>query len=418
MRVLGWIVAAVVVGASAPARGDDGSGSAGSGSSGDAVDAKLAAMQAQIDELRAGVDVATASAVDGAGKEPTFRIYGYIDAGFQKVWTTDPASVATTADTFVLGNVDLYFDFHPVTDWSSLVEVRFTNYPGGEDTYVQDPGNSVGDDTVQWSGIVLERAYIQWQHREELGVRVGEFLTPYGIWNVDHGTPTLISLYRPEFVSLQLWPEHQVGVEVFGRRRGLLPGKWVAEYHAYVSNGRTIGAVDLSDGKMVGGRVVARRDKLALGMSAMIDVDGDAMPTTTSLAATTTITPPGATESGIGVDASIDLGAWRLRGEAIVRHVTATVTTPTILQSDAYALAGYRIPGTRFEPVAFAEVLHMPTAEGDAQIDGSLGLNVYFAPSIQLKMQASRAWVWDDAALWRGATKQETFLAAKLVMGL
>jgi hypothetical protein len=28
--------------------------------------------------------------------------------------------------------------------------------------------------------IVLERAYIQWQRNPQLGLRVGQFLTPYG----------------------------------------------------------------------------------------------------------------------------------------------------------------------------------------------------------------------------------------------
>ena len=45
--------------------------------------------------------------------------------------------------------------------------------------------------------IILERAYIQWSKLDWLGVRVGQFLTPYGIWNVDHGTPTLITMFRP-----------------------------------------------------------------------------------------------------------------------------------------------------------------------------------------------------------------------------
>ena len=60
-----------------------------------------------------------------------------------------------------------------------------------------DPGNGPGSDTVSWGSIILERAYIQWSKLDWLGVRVGQFLTPYGIWNVDHGTPTLITMFRP-----------------------------------------------------------------------------------------------------------------------------------------------------------------------------------------------------------------------------
>ena len=397
------------------ARGDDGAGS-GAGSGSDAnLAAQVAELRAQVAELRANVDMVTASTVEATSKESPFHLYGFIDMGLQKVWTSDPAAVETTASTFVLGNINLYLDFHPVPDWSSLVEARLTNYPGGEDALVRDPGNSIGDDTVQWGGIVLERAYIQWQHHADLGVRVGEFLTPYGIWNVDHGTPTLLSLYRPEFVSLQLWPEHQVGVELFGEKRGLLPGRWVLEYHAYVANGRTTGAVDLTDGKTVGARVVARETHVAFGVSALIGDNTSTMDEAPANSSQVGIAP-GGREAGVGADASIDLGALRLRAEGITRHVAGVVGMAPQWQGDVYALAAYRVPGTRFEPVVYVEGLHLPQLDGDTQVATALGVNVYFTPATQLKMQASRAATFEDADLSRGSRTHETFLAAKLVM--
>ena len=45
-----------------------------------------------------------------------------------------------------------------------------------------------------------------------LGMRVGQFLTPYGIWNVDQGMPMLILLYRPFLRASEMFPEHRLGV--------------------------------------------------------------------------------------------------------------------------------------------------------------------------------------------------------------
>src|SRR5690348_6033105 len=234
------------------------------------LEARIAALEEQLHALAATSEAAlTAASASEAAKDPMFRLYGFIDVGLQKLWATDDPVTPTQKTTFVLGNVNLYFDFRPAPDWSSLVEVRLTKYPNGDysygisdigidysrtDTTTADPGNGEGHDTLRWGSIVLERAYIQWQKSARLGVRVGQFLTPYGIWNVDHGTPTLISLFRPFFQANEMFPEHQLGVEAFGRFDDVVHDHWALDYHSYVSNGRTPGVVALTDDKMIGGR--------------------------------------------------------------------------------------------------------------------------------------------------------------------
>ena len=58
-----------------------------------AHEAKLDAQQAELDRRRKELDklpAADAAALDpGTTKEPTFRIYGFIDLGLQKLWTND-----------------------------------------------------------------------------------------------------------------------------------------------------------------------------------------------------------------------------------------------------------------------------------------------------------------------------------------
>ncbi len=419
-----WILAALLLAVGETARADP---------EPPTIETRLAQMQAEIDHLKAAAD-ASALADPGPIKEPLFRVYGFIDMGLQKLWSTDPVDAANTHPTFVLGNVDLYFDFHPADDWSALIETRLTNYPQGTiNTTVLDASNGFGDDTVRWSALILERAYIQWQRYEKIGMRVGQFLTPYGIWNVDHGTPTLISLLRPQFITEEMWPTHQLGIEVFGRFDDLLPDRWQVEYHAYVTNGRSPGVIDNNDDKMFGGRVIASTTRpypMAFGLSAMHgaynnDASGVINP------ATTATNPVAYTESGVAGDASIDLGALRLRSELVTRRIRyepgeheetspgSGVFVPDALQMDAYVLAAYRIPGTRFEPYGYVELNHLPTTYGDLQIIDSIGLNTYFTPAIQLKLQYSHAtWYRDDTGdASRQKSDIENYLAAKLVMG-
>jgi len=388
----------------------------------------LEAMQARLDALEktvaeqataiAEAQVVTEAATATPAPEPTFEVHGFIDMGLQKAFTNAPESFPSTAATFVLGNVNLYFTFHPTDHWSALTEVRFTNEPNGS---AFDPANGIGDDTMRWGSSVLERAYIQYDHSRELGFRVGEFLTPFGIWNVDHGSPVVIAIVRPESITQELFPTHQLGVDLFGERTGLLPDRWTVGYHAYVSNGRTPGSVDLSNDKMIGGRLTAsttRPYRMTFGLSAMYGTYADHA------------TPEVAyTELGYAADASLDAGAWRFRGEITVRDIdyemgkrlqlAAGEYAPDARSYDAYLLAAYRIPATRFEPFAYTEAYRTPDDAGDLQLQASAGMTTFFTPSIQLKVQALHARFFDSSHFELAAHQEvETYLGAKLVMGL
>jgi hypothetical protein len=240
-------------------------------------------------------------------------------------------------------------------------------------------------------------------------------------------------MWRPKFVSNQLWPSQQLGVEVFGRLLDRLPAPWELSYHAYVSNGRTQGNVDLTEDKMVGGRVVASRTRpypMQLGLSAMWGRYSEQEHNLSIM--TGEVTRPvivAFNESGIAADASIDIGALRLRGELATRHLDyepgkrRPAWSPGSYEAsrtewDVYLLGAYRIPGTRFEPYGYAEAYYWPTIIGTTLTAASAGLNVYFTPAIQLKLQYLQE-------RWLGP-REETieqqkviqFAGAKLVMGL
>jgi hypothetical protein len=190
----------------------------------------------QLEQARLESELAAASdaQTDLLPTPEMFRIYGFADFGVNHAWIPESSflsALASTATTFAMGNLNLYFQFHPDTAWQVLAEIRFTGYPhgvevalktplGGEymrtDTQVLDVASPATAFQFRWGGIFIERAYAQYTYSELLSVKVGQFLTPYGIWNVDHGTPTLIALMMPHFVSTQIFPARQIGVALSG----------------------------------------------------------------------------------------------------------------------------------------------------------------------------------------------------------
>src|SRR5262249_10646159 len=138
------------------------------------------------------------------GAEP-ISIYGYLDIGFQRLFAphSNPIRnlVITDESSFLVGNVNFYFDVSPSPDWPSLTEVRFPTLPHGQETQLAARGGQSyervdstalnqtspdGRDRVLIGNIVLERAWIQWQRYPVANIRVGQWFTPFGIWNVDH----------------------------------------------------------------------------------------------------------------------------------------------------------------------------------------------------------------------------------------
>jgi hypothetical protein len=357
-----------------------------------------------------------------------FRVYGFADFGVNHAWVDEDSflhGLVLRDTTFTLGNLNLYFDFQPGPEWQVLTELRFTTYPhgvdedyatpfGGEylriDTTTIDIASPATASTLRWGGIVIERAYAQWSHSELLALRVGQFLTPYGIWNVDHGTPTLIALMLPHFVAVEALPARQIGVEATGR---VLSGAWEYGYSAYVSNGRTATHVDFTEDKAIGARLRIARQvpvPISFGASAYYGQIDDVHKLVDSFEpfhVDSRLVVEGH-EVGLGVDVALDLDALRVRAEGVM-HMTRyeegkrpprSIAQPGALESDSneydsYLLVAYRLPWLGLEPFAYGELDHFVSPYGDEQAIASLGLNIHFTPFAQLKTQVSRAMFFD-----------------------
>jgi hypothetical protein len=409
--------------------------------------ADLAALRAELEEHRAKLEALEASDTrkEVERQEPPLRVYGFMDLGIQKLFVRDSspgsAILQSASTSFVLGNVNLYFDAQPVDGWRGLVEVRLTNLPNGTDiagypgspyrrttTEVFDPTSTSGGwSVIRWGALILERAHIDWRHSDHLTVRAGVFLTPAGIWNVDHGTPTLIALQMPGFLVLEMFPPRQTGLQIFGTH---LMGPWALDYTAYVSNGRVAQQLDPTEDKAVGGRLVLRRAgkrRLALGTSFYVNRFSDHQREITQLEPFTSerIETVAFDEITVGVDASLDVGALRLRSEGAFRHVVYDDGKHATWQGfpgfymsnrneiDVYALFAYRLPWWGLEPYVNLEFQKTATPLGEGQIIPSVGANVHFTAATQLKVQVSRTYFWGE---WANPDHDVTFAAARVVL--
>jgi len=211
-----------------------------------------------------GLDVA------GPRVDTDFHFWGFAD--FTSAMLIRPRGaigiVQGRHQSFYIGNLNLYLSKNLSDSFRTMAEVRLTYLPNGsysvdqggyaqQDTSTVDYAN--GQSTTRWGGIIMQRIYLEWTLHPLLSVRGGQFLTPFGIWNVDHGSPAYIPAQRPLAIVSGLYPERQMGLEALGR--------WSASnantlgYHLTLSNGT--GPVsdyrDLDRNKALGGRLYWER---------------------------------------------------------------------------------------------------------------------------------------------------------------
>ncbi len=217
--------------------------------------------------------------------EHPIEIYGFVDFSLYTVVDEKWRRALQPHASFFIGNFNLYISKNLTDTVRTFSEVRFTYLPNGNPDPVAGTvfSTSVFEytdyaSTLRWGAIEIERIYLEWSITPWLALRLGQFLTPYGIWNVDHGSPTFIPVLRPYVISMNLLPERQTGLELRGQVA--LSSHDVLGYHLTLSNGT--GPIseyrDLDDNKALGARAYWTYDgfgELTIGASAYYGTNAD-----------------------------------------------------------------------------------------------------------------------------------------------
>jgi hypothetical protein len=374
-----------------------------------------------IDLSALGLDPSGAAAFDDK-----LNLYGFADFGFHgERWGKDMPFIPNNTKSFALGNLNIYLAKNLTAKARALAEVRFTFLPNGSqnlsdgtsfDATANDPNNF--GRPVQWGGIVIERAYAEYDVNEYLTIRGGHWLTPYGIWNIDHGSPVIIATFRPFIIGEQFFPEHQTGLDLFGHHA---TAGYKIGYHLTASNGRGGSEAQLDIDS-----------KIAFGGRLEVDTPFGARfggsyyrGRYTSLTTTPGAMPQTFLEAAYGADAQYDHGPLHLQGELIVRerHFADGQRSATMagFTADGRDLGFYLLAGYRFDqlwnvmPFFFHEDYrptdHTVTSKVRAE---NFGLNFRPSPSWVLKVGGAYVsfvgdqglfahnslWIYNSQASW------------------
>jgi hypothetical protein len=365
---------------------------------------------------------------EAAHDEYELDIYGFVDFAYGHALDDD---FFNPYNSFAVGNFNIYLASELGDGWRSLAEVRFTYLPHGDRGSRAAPGprtdTSASDYAdlgrpLRWGGVVIERVWLEYAAHQLLTIRGGHWLTPYGIWNVDHGSPVIIGVRRPYIVGESLFPASQTGLELYGTH-GLTDLQ--LGYHLTLSNGR--GPLDkyqdLNANKAIGGRVFGRLDSslgtVTLGVSGYrgdftdrdqtfgADSDGNLVVNYPRLV--------DYDELSYAADLKWEYSGFWLQSEAIVHEVAyeegfrpaAPLGTPgppglspDYQRVGVYALTGYRFEFLGLMPFTGGEYYHIGGASAvPTAVAMFFGLNARPTARVVLKLQHTYAWLPGENAL-------------------
>jgi hypothetical protein len=358
--------------------------------------------------------------------DTSLRLSGFIDFGM--LAGLDSSSRLFLHDqSFYIGNLNLYITKNLTESIRTMAEVRLLYLPNGgtsggqlsaaspapTDTNISDYTDF--DRPLRWGGIEIERVYLEWSPLPWITVRAGQFLTPYGVWNVDHGSPTIIPAQRPFVIGVGYFPERQTGIELYGRVEA--SNYSGVGYHLTVSNGA--GPIsewaDLDKNKAVGGRAFWEYrglGELRLGGSAYYGRYTDSVRTTVFEEEPRVVVDIRTQYDtlALGVDAVWKYGGIYLQGELLQRQNTYTnegrtasvSPTGTTFPSDTQDWGGYGLLGYRFDwlnMMPFVSYQQLHNQDGLPLTGYHVGLNVRAIDAVALKLQIDRIAVGDTTPI-------------------
>ena len=385
--------------------------------------APAASGELSAEEAAALAGIASGSSSTGSSElgldEPTFNLYGFADFTYS-TQVGEKAAFNQQQSSFAVGKFNVYFSTEFEKHWRSLAEVRFMYLPNGSwpgdsafanTSGVQRTNTSVLDGSdlnhpVRWGGIAIQRIWLEYEFDKYLTLRAGQWLTPYGIWNVDHGSPTIINVYRPYIIDQELFPERQTGLEAYG---GFFVRDTKIGYHLTLSNGRgPIDAYrDLDNNKAIGGRLYLQNDALlgtfTLGTSVYRGTYTDRTGSGVAVENNRLISndPPTLKydELALAFDVKWEFEGLHVQSEVIMNEIAYRDGVRPVVDSQPppprpslaadnrsygfYALVGYRTPWWNIMPFALYQYTHIFSPSKEM----AFGINVRPSPRVALKAE-------------------------------
>lgn len=399
-----------------------------------------AAASASDEALAPSTDSFSSEETTDAEQQHKLDLYGFADMTYTRLLLSNSNPWQRTyfpTKSFAVGNFNLYLSSNLGDSWRALGEIRFLYLPNGATTVDPKTGNVTRTDTtvldyagfeepIHWGAIRIERVWVEHEFSNLFTLQAGAFLTPYGIWNVDHGTPAIIGIHAPFAVADELFPAHQTGLQLYGNT---FLDPFEIGYHLTLSNGRgPVEYADFNDDKAVGGRVFLKTDalgSLTIGGSfyrgGYYDRSAKYVITTSSSGQTgvdqqyTTVSKY--QELSLGADLKWQYKGWLVQSEAIMNEVhfssdgrprALVVSPPLGYEPDyrrwgAYGLVGYRTKLLQTMPYFGMQYAYAPDNPQIPTILGTqFGLNVRPTPAVVLKLEYSFAKFYSDGSTGLG----------------
>ncbi len=386
-------------------------------------------------------DVDLAALGDGeetSERFPKLDIYGFADLTF-----TQPVNEKGSRwdfylppqSTFFVGNINLYIASQMSKVLRSLLEVRFTYLPHGKNrsgleqgtgpTYYENYAQDYTDAErpIKLGAIEIERVHLEYSPVGWLSIVAGQWLTPYGIWNVDHGTPTTIDTHKPYIVGEEYLPERQTGLLVQGAVRsgvhrygynfGLSNGRGPLDsYYDMDSNKALTGHLSWQSNSAIGDLTVGVSGYYGRYTNSQRVLAPEAGPSGSLQLKTKNTIKEQYDEYSLAMDAKLVKGGFEVfsevamntkmytdAGRPLLQNSFLTLIDPTktnLIQPDTRRVGGYVIGGYRFRwlgimPFTQLQYVYLDTVDLPATAAFTAGLNMRPHESVTFKLHFAQA---------------------------
>jgi len=250
------------------------------------LNAKITALEKRLGKVEAAAEVNSAWFEDiNSRLQGEVEITGYIDTEF------DVTNQAGQNNHFGTRHFSVLVGRQINQEWRIFAETEYANAP------IINPSTS----NAQSSGtILMEQVYIERVFMPELKIRAGRFITPAGIWLVNHYSPFTLTQVKPQHIT-KIFPEFLDGAMMSG---AFSLNDLVLAYHIFGANGEgNTGSFDSNPDKTVGGRLSLLFPSfynLKVGVSSLTDVLND---------------KDAASKTASGVDLQFRVGPFKVQGE-------------------------------------------------------------------------------------------------------